>query len=321
MLNWTAYDKFNWAGSEQCKMNSAEKDAFDSLGADILQLDAVTRAQSWGSVSSPGRNAAVIRVHDGVPHRFKRNTSIGLKIFNLKDGEVMRRKISKFHNEQRAKFPGLPHALIQNVFRCETISNQGKERGYIIQQWTNGEILEDKMRTGIGPKDMWRILDDLFLELLIPLWGVGSSWWDVRASNYVFTPDRRLVMIDSDTLGGYADEIVETPFVFTKRNNGTRTAIRRYSTWVLKFADQFAASGKKKEMNLTVRQLINHHLEPVFCSPYPLEKGWRNQASKAYLNFRAALQEVFRPKGEPSGSAQQKTELSKTSRGMRTILI
>lgn len=276
-------------------MNAAQKRDFEQLAADILKLPCKEVANCWGTAFPPGRNAVVIRINSGVSHQFSRNgKSMGIKIFNLVDGETMRRKILKFHTEQRKQFAGIPHPLVQNVFDCGTvISRKGRERSFIIQEWIEGEILEDKLKRVVPQEDMWRILDDLFLGLLIPLWGVGSSWWDVRESNYVFTTERRLMMIDSDTMGGYADEITGSPTVFTERNRGTETAMQRYSTWICKLTRSQARKGKMSKAETAAERLNQMHLSPRFCRPYPLADGWQARATKAYYDFKTELQAIL----------------------------
>jgi hypothetical protein len=295
MINWNPYDGYNWRRSKQHRMDSNQKRDFEQLAADILQLDPSNATQCWATAFPPGRNSIVVRIDPGMTHQFSSDgTSMGLKIFNLIDGETMRRKILKFHMEQRRQFAGLPHPLVQNVLHCGTVTaRDGKERSYLVQEWVDGEILEDKLKRIVSREDAWRILDDLFLDLMIPLWGVGSSWWDVRESNYIFTLDRRLVMIDSDTIGAYADEIISQPRVYTDRNKGSLTAMKRYSTLICKLAQYQAPQGKKGKAGDAARILIERHLFPCFCRPYPLANGWQTRSKDAYTNFKCELQALL----------------------------
>jgi hypothetical protein len=317
MINWKLYDRYNWSKCKQKRMDSAEKSDFEQLAADMLQLRRTDAVSCWGTAFPPGRNSVVFRINPGVAHQFSSNgTSMGIKIFNLIDGETMRRKILKFHMEQRRQFAGLPHPLVQTVLHCGTVTaRDGKERSYLVQEWVDGEILEDKLKRVVSREDAWRILDDVFLGLVIPLWGVGSSWWDVRESNYVFTPERRLVMIDSDTVGGYADEITGCPTVFTDRNDGSVTAMTRYSTFICILARYQAPRGKKGKVEDAARMLIKQHLLPCFCRPYPLATGWQARATEAYNDFKTELQAIL-----VSGEIPQKlaSEVGRQKRQGRT---
>ena len=298
MLNWNPYDAHDWANSDQEPMDPAEKTGFEQLAVAILKISAAEASTIWGTVQPPGRNAYVIRIHDGVRHQFARNKNpLGLKVFNLVDGKTMWPSVSRFHNTQRKNLPGLPNERVQAVWHCATIKPADSvERGYLIQAWVEGEVLEHKFKGELSEHETLRLLDDLFLELIIPLWSAGSSWWDVRASNYVVTPAGRLMMIDSDTLGGYADEIVGTPAEFVRRNKGTLTALKRYRTIVRKLA---VACLKRQGVRQTgwigtqVDDRFIAQLQPVFARPYPLVPGWRQQATRAYHHFRAACQQLL----------------------------
>jgi len=139
-----------------------------------------------------------------------------------------------------------------------------------------------------------RIADDLFKEIIIPLWAKGSSWWDVRASNYVVTTDGRLMMIDSDSVGAYADEILKTPKVFAERNHGSITAMKRYATILVTMAGRLAVRGTKATVQREVRALFVRQLQPVFVEPYPLPPGWKKSAGRAWQNFRAGYEALLR---------------------------
>ena len=290
MLNWHPYNQFDWENSAQTQFTPPEKNEFERLAAKILWVPGVEMNDCWGTVHPPGRNAVVIQVHPHVRHRFERNgiRQVGLKIYNQVDGKVMWPSVSKFHAAQREKLPGLPNAHVQEVLDYGVIQDDhGTERGYLVQQWVEGVVLEERIKGDLTADEVLQIADDLFQEIIIPLWAKGSSWWDVRASNYVVTPDGRLMMIDSDTVGAYADEILQTPQVFTKRNRGSRTAMKRYAGLLARMAGRLAPRGEKSEWTQQNRALFQRHLAPVFVAPYPLPRGWKKSATKAWLNFRA----------------------------------
>lgn len=54
-------------------------------------------------------------------------------------------------------------------------------------------------------------------------------------------------MIDSDTLGGRAGEIVGMPAISGQRNHGTLTTMRCYGTWIRQMASRNA--GQEKSAN------------------------------------------------------------------------
>jgi len=296
MLNWKPYDQFDWKKSKQRPFNSAEKLQFENLAAKILWVPGVELDGCWATVHPPGRNATVIQVHPLIRHRFERKgvRPVGLKIFNLVDGKVMWPSVSKFHASQRKKLPGLPNAYVQEVLDYGDIQDDhGTERGYLIQQWVEGVVLEEKIRVGLTADEVRQIADDLFREIIIPLWSKGTSWWDVRDSNFVVTQDGRLMMIDSDSVGAYADEILQTPQVFTKRNRGSSTAMKRYAGLLARIAGRLAPRGEKSKWTCRARALFQQQLAPIFYAPYPLPRGWDKTAREAWQKFRADFQSLL----------------------------
>jgi hypothetical protein len=298
MLNWKPYDRHDWKNSDQKKFTARQKKQFEELAAKILWLPQVTQFDCWGTVHPPGRNAIVIQVHPDVRHRFERDGSrvVGLKIFNLVDGKVMWPSVAKFHKSQRGRLPGLPNSHVQEVRDYgEAEDAQHQKRGYLVQQWIEGTVLEEKIKRGLSASESLQIADDLFNEIVIPLWSVGTSWWDVRDSNYVVTPAGRLMMIDSDTVGAYADEMLATTPVFSRRNGGSRLAMQRYAALLARMAARLAPRGEKSRWTQQVRAFFNQHLAPVFVAPYPLPPGWKRIAGEAWGKFRADYQSLLQP--------------------------
>jgi hypothetical protein len=298
MLNWKPYDRHDWKNCDQKKFTARQKKQFEELAAQILRLPKGTPPDCWGTVHPPGRNATVIQIHPGVRHRFEQSgrRAAGLKIFNLVDGQVMWPSVSKFHESQRRRLPGLPNSHVQEVQDCgEAEDSQRRKRGYLVQPWVAGTVLAEKIQQGMSASEALQIAGDLFNEIVIPLWGVGTSWWDVRDSNYVVTPADRLMMIDSDTVGAYADEMLATPPVFARRNRGSRLAMQRYAALLARMAARLAPRGEKSRWTLQARAFFKQHLAPVFVAPYPLPPGWKQAAREAWGKFRADYQSLLQP--------------------------
>ena len=120
----------------------------------------------------------------------------------------------------------------------------------------------------------------IFLKaIIIPLWSEGTIWWDIRAGNFCVTErdgKQRLVLIDTDSLLAYADEIIGTPLVFTKRNHGKVTALKRIkkivTDLVLSAIPEENLRGSKTKLELQIKSIINETLAP-FEQPEPLQNG------------------------------------------------
>jgi hypothetical protein len=196
-------------------------------------LDDETLKSNWGSCSPPGVFAqTVVRVESSIPHRFTsicQNKAIGLKIF--KNGKGC--KMVHGHTHSRRKLPGLPNDFVQEVYDAD----EHNGTFFLVQDWIEGESLETYLnrKTHLPPEVAKQLLSDFFEGIIVPLWSAGTIWWDIRAGNFCVTErdgKQRLVLIDTDSLLAYAEEIIETPHVFTKRNHGKVTALKRIKTIV-----------------------------------------------------------------------------------------
>jgi hypothetical protein len=232
-LNWNNYDGYFNHPRDQQQIDDNTKLEMESIASEILGLDRQTMQSTWGSCSPPGVSAqTVVRVESSIPHRFTgicQNKAIGLKIF--KNGKGC--KLVHGHTHSRRKLPGLPNDFVQEVYDAD----EHNGTFFLAQAWIEGESLETYLnrKTHLPPDVAQQLLKDLFEGIIIPLWSAGTIWWDFRAGNFCVTErdsKQRLVLIDTDSLLAYADEIIETPLVFTKRNHGKVTALKRIKTIV-----------------------------------------------------------------------------------------
>ena len=276
-LIWDTYDEYFNLPRDQQQIDDNRKIEIERIAGQILGLDRQTVQSTWGSCSPPGVSAqTVVRVESSIPHRFTgicQNKAIGLKIF--KNGKGC--KMVHGHTHSRRKLPGLPNDFVQEVY------DAGEHNGtfFLVQGWIEGESLETYLnrKTQLPPDEVQQLLKDLFEGIIIPLWSAGTIWWDIRAGNFCVTErdsKQRLVLIDTDSLLDYADEIIETPLVFTERNHGKVTALKRIKTiatnLVLSAIPKDKLRGSKTKLELQIKSILNETLAP-FEQPGPLQNG------------------------------------------------
>ena len=276
-LKWKHYDEYFNHPRDQQQIDDNTKLEMESIASEILGLDRQTVQSTWGSCSPPGVSAqTVVRVESSIPHRFTgicQNKAIGLKIF--KNGKGC--KMVHGHTHSRRKLPGLPNDFVQEVY------DAGEHNGtfFLVQGWIEGESLETYLnrKTQLPPDEVQQLLKDLFEGIIIPLWSAGTIWWDIRAGNFCVTErdsKQRLVLIDTDSLLAYADEIIETPLVFTKRDKGKVFALKRIKTiatdLVLLAIPEENLKGSKTQLELQIKSILNETLAP-FEQSGPLQNG------------------------------------------------
>jgi hypothetical protein len=257
-LDWRAYERFPWATARQSPMNAAEREAIEHWAAALLGI--ADRSSSWGVASPPGRFAAtVVRLARGAAHRPPIDDAgvgaIGLKIFkDNRDANRESARLVEFHRHQISRLPGLPHPGVQRSLSAGRYTDdRALTRRYVLQEWVQGETLEalirDPAHAPLSGDECRAILTQLFLSIVGPLWLAGTVWWDIRDANFCFDREgARLRLIDVDSLASYADEILETPHDWTRREKGRKTALarlRRMSLRVLEACPSRGASAAR----------------------------------------------------------------------------
>lgn len=147
----------------------------------------------------------------------------------------------------------------------------GAERAFVILEWVPGESLEDLIRrhwptTPVSAEVARSVLAQLLGDIIIPLWAAGTIWWDIRDANYCYSPQSgRLTLIDLDSLAAYADEILQTPQVWTRRDKGQATALARLRQLCIRVLLAQGGSNRKR-ITATFSQLWESELEPVLST-------------------------------------------------------
>lgn len=250
MLDWGVYDRWFTGGTRQLPMTALERTVLEDDAADVLGLTAAARHTSWGVCSPPGRYAStVVRLLPGVDHAFAGDASragaqeVGLKLFKLTpDGMRAGRTAAHFQKHLRPRLPGLPNGHVQATVAAGSQASCDGIRHFVVQDWARGETLEElhRGRWARNPPvagETVEILAQLLRDIIVPLWSVGTIWWDVRDANLCWDAERQhLMLIDVDSLAAYASEIVDTPHVWTRRDKGRRTALGRLRNVTLRLA-------------------------------------------------------------------------------------
>jgi serine/threonine protein kinase len=260
-LNWKNYDEYFNHPRDQQQIDENTKLEIEKIAAEILGLDYESLKSTWGSCSPPGVFAqTVVRVESSTPHRFSgicQKKAIGLKIFKKGKG----RKLVLSHKHLRNKLPGLPNDFVQEVYDAD----EHNGTFFLVQEWIEGESLETYLnrKTHLPPDVAQQLINDLFEGIIIPLWSAGTIWWDIRTGNFCVTErddKQRLALIDTDSLLAYAEEIIETPHVFTKRNHGKVTALKRIKTiatdLVMSAIPEERLRGSKTKLELQIKSIV-----------------------------------------------------------------
>jgi hypothetical protein len=245
-LNWNAYDEY-FTDRERAPISEHTKRDLEVEAAALLELSPEQRETSWGICTLPGCYGMVIQLRPDLRHRWNpdMDRAVGLKIFHADSFGKQAKKLVPFHTDERCSYPGLPNPQVQAVYDggrfVRALPREQELRWYLIQEWVEGDTWDEVIQLPtFGPDDAATILRSLFEGIIFPLWSVGVIWWDIRANNYCVrsTPSGlEVVMIDTDSLQAYSDEIRNRPNVHNLRNVKKATGVKRLKTMITGLVD------------------------------------------------------------------------------------
>ncbi|KAA3618525.1 MAG: hypothetical protein D8M58_21315 [Calditrichaeota bacterium] len=247
-INWKKYEEFDWNSSSQTAMNNNERMEIAEIAKDMLELNDSDMAEA----TPPGRFAATV-IH---PYE----CDLGIKIYkNNDDGRRQANRAMAVYLQDIEKLPGLPSDNVQKIIRADRYN---KDRNYIIQEWISGDSLEYlQIKNAIEPAHIRPIVEQLFLNIIIPLWTKGTVWWDSRDGNYCFDANtKKLTLIDIDSLTTYYEEITETPDVWLRRERGRAFALPRLRQMVLRLLQ---TQGLDRGMQKKYRAIWDKEFLPI----------------------------------------------------------
>ena len=268
-IDWTNYEEFDWVNAQQSPMSEDQRAEVTEFVAVIMGVAKEHHHEVWGTASPPGRFAAtVVRLRPDIFHRYvDRATSAGvlevaLKVFKTTpDGRREAKRVVPFLREELHRLPGWPNRSVQLPLHA---GSQG-ERAYIVQEWVTGNTLEEFLRppATVSSSQVCSIVDQLLGNIVIPFWENGTIWWDFRDANFCFdVSSNRLKMIDVDSISAYAQEILTSPEVWTRRDKGRSTAIPRLRQMVYRLI-QAQSNFKRQSAETRFRQAWQAGIEPV----------------------------------------------------------
>jgi hypothetical protein len=229
MLNWSAYDAERRRKADgQGGLNPAQRRALEEMLVSVLRLSAAEAAATWGEVVGYGaQSAAVVRIHDSVPHQFATiGQPLAVKVYRVRNPRFVEWHARLFH-----RLPILiGNARVQqSVTAGDAVDGLGKKRSYVVLHYLPGRLLEAWLQEQQPPPsaDALAILEEVF-RLVIELWAAGLRPWDVRAGNLILDPDGlRVRLVDTDACQRTAEELLAHPQDWTRRNQGEALFFRR----------------------------------------------------------------------------------------------
>lgn len=220
-LNWEEfYKEAERKAPDKEKLREQELRAIEQLAAQALRISETVRTEVWGAVLGYGRDAeAIIQVFDGIAHGYRDcRYPLIVKLYRCR-----KPVFSRWHGEQFGCMPGFSEnpRIQQSIAAGEVRDWRSKNRSYAILQYVPGIVLDAWLE--VAPKTQRSVrffLEQIFMEMVIPLWNLGHRGWDLRSGNMVVDPaTQQLTMIDTDSYQNTFGEVTGCTAGWSKRDD------------------------------------------------------------------------------------------------------
>ena len=195
--------------------------------ADILGISQSDRESPWGAAVGYGcRSLALIAPNGAVQHKFSKHGAVQVKVFQGRGKPGKAKDFLRYHGTDFPQLESLRNPRIQQSIQAGSFKSVVH---YAVLSYHPGALLRDFLDapTVLPKAEALEILLDLFKAVWIPLWASGLRFKDCHPGNFILTPDKRIVMIDSEQMRKDLHELLETPTDWTQRDKHELSAIKK----------------------------------------------------------------------------------------------
>lgn len=178
------------------------------------------------------RTRAVLATRDGVVHRFQdRQARVVAKLYKGNGNTPGSLGYQHYHNRWFYRIAALTgNGHVQQSVSGGLLEGVGP---YAVLQFIPGSELADVLeRGGLSTAQVGRVLGDILIKIWIPLWTAGLRFKDCHLGNFVVTPDGDTVMIDTEQMRKDANELLNQPTDWTKRDKHQESGLARLPNFV-----------------------------------------------------------------------------------------
>ncbi len=180
--------------------------------------------------------------------------------------------------------------VVPSSISCPNHASQG----VAVQEWVDGQtldlLLSDQKSSGPMNATIAKcILEQMLVQIIVPLWSLGTVWWDIRDANWCFdSSNLKLHLIDVDSLWAYAKEILITPSDWSRRNRGRETALSRLKQTCWRVLEAQFAHNRSSAMKFH-HELWHSSVEPALRELGGQNNHARTQALDAIEQYLIAV--------------------------------
>ena len=189
-------------------------------------LDIATTTPAFVHFRRGARTRAVLALRDLIDHKFKDDCAhVTVKLYKGNGSTAGSKEYQRYHQTQFKQVAALRHPNIQRSLAGGVASGVGP---YSIMQYVPGDELAPLLdKRNFGTDEAESIISQILEDIWIPLWAAALRFKDCHAGNFVLTPERKVVMIDTEQMRKDVDELLNQPSSWTQRSKHEASGLKR----------------------------------------------------------------------------------------------
>lgn len=238
------------------------------------------------------RTRAVLALVDSSNHRFKEKYSqVSVKFYKGDGTTVGSKEYQHYHQSQFTQVAALRHTNIQQSLAGGVAAGVGP---YSVMQYVPGDELAPLLdQRNFNTREAESMISQILLEIWIPLWSAGLRFKDCHAGNFVLTPERKVVMIDTEQMRKDVDELLKQPSIWTQRDKHEASGLKRLAGLLTRIvmsaqADACEATVKRHVKDALAESGLLEQLSTLGREPRTHESS-TEQARQAVLKTIASV--------------------------------
>ena len=195
-------------------------------GKAILQIPA-NQNVPFEVFRTGARTRAVLATRPGILHRLAdRQERVLLKLYKGDGSTAGSVQYQDYHQRDFHRFaPLTSNSHVQQSLEAGVHPGVGP---FALLQFVEGQELAVLLEESSITANLARqIIEDILLDIWIPLWAEGLRFKDCHPGNFVVTAQDRVVMIDTEQMRKDLDERLHRPREWTQRDKHERAGLSR----------------------------------------------------------------------------------------------
>ena len=227
------------------------------VAAEILGVEP-SRADGLIELRKGARTIGLYATPPDIGHAFGEGRQVLVKIYKgdgSTSGNEQYRTYHGCHFQKVSALMGNPY--IQKSLAAGIYRRGGCVHPYAVLEYIPGTELADLIKGAkLDFQDACRIIENILLEIWIPVWGAGLRFKDCHPGNFILGANGHVYMIDTEQIRKDAAEILLTPAIWKQRDRHEELAIQRLPGLITRLIRAARPDCKEGTVDREVRRLL-----------------------------------------------------------------